>query len=125
MGPFNVELIHVNHSIPQACSLAVRTPVGLVVHTGDFKVDHRPIDEPPIDLARFAELGEEGVLCLLSDSTGIYKDGYTRSEGWVADHLADLIEGAPGRVFVTLFSSNLHRVQSLLHIAHDQVDGCF
>lgn len=118
VGPFQVELVHVNHSMPHTCSLAIRTPVGLFVHTGDFKVDHRPIDEPPIDLARFAQLGDEGVLCLLSDSTNVYTEGYTQSEGWVADQLDTLIERAPGRVIVTMFASNLHRVQSLLHIAH-------
>jgi ribonuclease J len=118
VGPFTVEFIHVNHSIPQTCSLAIRTPVGLLVHTGDFKVDHRPIDEPPIDLARFAALGDEGVLCLLSDSTNIYSEGYTQSEGWVADQLDRLVERASGRVIVALFASNLHRVQSLLDIAH-------
>ncbi len=120
LGCFDVEFIHVNHSIPQSTSLAIKTPVGMVVHTSDFKVDHAPRNEPPIDLARFAQLGDEGVLCLLSDSTNVGRDGYTRGEGAVALSLAKLIEDAPGRVVVTLFSSSLHRIQSLLDIAHQQ-----
>ncbi|MCA9563087.1 MAG: ribonuclease J, partial [Myxococcales bacterium] len=118
IGPFGVEFVHVNHSIPQTTSLAIRTDEGLFVHTGDFKVEHAPTDGPPIDLPRFAALGEEGVLCLLSDSTNVERPGSTVSEARVAEGLADLIESAPGRVIVTLFASNLHRVQSLLDIAH-------
>jgi ribonuclease J len=119
IGPFEVELIHVNHSIPHAVSLAVRCKEGLVIHTGDLKVDYTPVNEQPIDLARFAALGDEGVLCLAGDSTNAEIVGHSRSESVVAEGLRNLIDSAPGRVIVTLFASNLHRVQSLLNIAHD------
>lgn len=117
VGPFQFEFIHVNHSIPQANSVAIRTPAGLIVHSGDFKIDHQPIDDDPIDLNRFSALGEEGVVCLLSDSTNVENDGFTMSEGVVARNLFDIISQVPGRVFVTLFSSNIYRIQSLLDIA--------
>lgn len=118
VGPFAIELIHVNHSIPQTTSLAIRTPLGTVIHTGDFKVEYDAEDEDPIDLARFAALGEEGVLCMLGDSTNVEVPGTTTSEAFVAKGLAEVVERAPGRVIVTLFASNLRRVQSLIDIAH-------
>jgi len=119
VGPFNVEMIHVNHSTPQCCSLAIKSDVGTLIHTGDFKVEHDAVDEEPIDLARFAALGDEGVLCLLSDSTNVGRPGTTNSEATVAANLEEVISGARGRVIVTLFASNLRRLQSLLDIAHE------
>lgn len=118
VGQFEVEFIHVNHSIPQTRSLAITTPVGTVVHTADFKVDYTSAFEDPIDLARFAQLGDDGVLALLSDSTNIEREGHTRSELAVANGLGDFIEQANGRVVVTMFASNLLRLQTLLNIAH-------
>ena len=118
LGPFEIEPIHVNHSIPQTISLAIDTPVGMVIHTGDFKVDHTPGIDEPIDLARFAALGDEGVLCLLSDSTNVECEGTSKGEAEVRKGLHELIERAPGRVLATLFASNLYRVQSFLDIAH-------
>ncbi|MBN1944939.1 MAG: ribonuclease J [Bradymonadales bacterium] len=118
IGPFSVEFIHVNHSIPQSCNLAVRTAAGTIVHASDFKVEWMPRDEEPIDLSRFAALGDQGVLCLLSDSTNVFEPGHGESERTVAKNLADLVKSAKGRVIVTLFASNLYRVQTLLHIAH-------
>ena len=118
LGPFDLELIHVNHSVPQAVSLAIETRIGMIIHTGDFKVNHTPGFEEPIDLARFAALGDEGVLCLMSDSTNVYTEGSSKGEAEVTQGLHELIEKAPGRVLATLFPSNLHRVQSFLDIAH-------
>ena len=118
VGPFDIEPVHVNHSIPQTVSLAIETPVGVIVHSSDFKVDHTPGVDEPIDLGRFAALGEEGVLCLLSDSTNVDCEGSSKGEAEVKQGLLELIERAPGRVLVTLFASNLYRVQSLLDIAH-------
>jgi len=117
VGSFQFEFIHVNHSIPQSNSLAIRTPAGLIVHSGDFKIDHQPVDDDPIDLNRFSALGEEGVVCLLSDSTNVENEGFTMSEGAVSRNLFDVISRVPGRAFVTLFSSNIYRIQSLLDIA--------
>ncbi len=114
-GNFSVELIHVNHSIPDAVALAIKTPAGLVVHTGDFKIDTTPIDDQMIDLARFAELGKSGVLALLSDSTNAERDGYTPSERIVGESFAKLFQKADhGRIIVASFSSNIHRIQQII-----------
>ena len=116
-GRFDVEFIHVNHSIPGACALAIRTPVGTIVHTGDFKVDYTPQDGAPIDFGRLAELGNEGVLALLCDSTNAERPGYTMSEKKVAATFNDLFQKATGRVIIAMFASNVHRIQSV-------VDSC-
>ena len=113
-GCFSVEFIHVNHSIAGACALAIRTPVGIVVHTGDIKVDYTPMDGAPIDLGRLAELGQEGVLALLCDSTNAERPGYTMSEKKVAATFNELFQKADGRVIIAMFASNVHRIQSVV-----------
>lgn len=114
VGPFEIEFPSVNHSIPQAHGLAIRTNLGLFVHTGDFKVDHNPVDEAPFDSDRFAHYGEQGVRALFSDSTNVEVQGHSPSERDIRDGLLDCIRGQSGRVFITLFSSNVVRMQSAL-----------
>lgn len=116
-GCFSVEFIHVNHSIAGACALAIKTPVGTIVHTGDFKVDYTPLDGAPIDLGRFAELGREGVLALLADSTNAERTGFTMSEKKVAATFNEQFPKAPGRLIIAMFASNVHRIQAV-------VDSC-
>ncbi len=115
LGCMAVEFIHVNHSIPDACALAIHTPVGVVIQTGDFKVDYTPIQGPPIDLARFGELGSQGVLALLSDSTNAERPGSTLSERTVGESFEKLFKSAfPRRIIIATFSSNIHRVQQII-----------
>ena len=115
LGCFSVEFIHVNHSIPDAVALAIKTPAGTVVQTGDFKIDTTPIDGDMIDLARFAELGKQGVLALLSDSTNAERPGYTPSERIVGESFSQLFKKAEGRrILVATFSSNIHRIQQIV-----------
>ena len=116
-GSFEVEFIRVNHSIQGAFGLAIKTPVGMIVHTGDFKVDYTPVDDEMIDLARFAQLGERGVSLLLSDSTNIEYPGFTISEREVGANIDGMFDDASGRVIVATFSSNIHRVQQIIHSA--------
>ena len=113
-GCFSVEFIHVNHSIAGACALAIRTPVGIIVHTGDFKVDYTPLDGAPIDLGRLAQLGQEGVLALLCDSTNAERPGYTMSEKKVAATFDEQFQKAAGRVIIAMFASNVHRIQAVV-----------
>ena len=118
LGCFEVEAIHVNHSIPDALALAISTPAGLILQTGDFKIDTTPIDGDVIDLARIAKLGEKGVLCLLSDSTNAQRPGYTASERTVGESFARLFQKADGkRLIVATFASNIHRVQQIIDVA--------
>ena len=112
-GDFTVEFIHVNHSIPGACALAITSPVGTIVHTGDFKVDYTPQDGAPIDFGRLADLGNRGVLALLADSTNVERPGYTMSEKKVAETFTSLFERATGRVIIAMFASNVYRIQSV------------
>ena len=115
LGAFSVEFIHVNHSIPDAVAVAVRTPAGLIVQTGDFKIDTTPIDDKVIDLARFAELGNEGVLALLADSTNAERPGFTASERIVGESFSNLFKKAGNhRIIVATFSSNIHRIQQII-----------
>jgi ribonuclease J len=116
MGCMAVEFIRVNHSIPDSCALAIHTPAGIIVHTGDFKVDYTPIgNDGVIDLARFGELGNKGVLALLSESTNAERPGYTTSEKKVGDSFRNLFNSADGRrIIVASFSSNIHRVQQII-----------
>ncbi len=115
LGCFRIELVHVNHSIPDAVALAIHTPAGVVVQTGDFKIDTTPIDGNVIDLARFGELGSKGVLALLSDSTNSERPGYTQSERVVGDSFSQLFKKAEGRrILVATFSSNIHRIQQII-----------
>lgn len=115
LGAFTIEFIHVNHSIPGAVALAIRCPAGTVVQTGDFKIDTTPIDDKMIDLARFAELGKEGVLALLADSTNAERPGFTSSERLVGESFSTLFKKAEGhRIIVATFSSNIHRIQQII-----------
>lgn len=117
LGPFSVDTLPVTHSIPQSAMLVLRTPVGTVVHTADFKLDPYPLDGPGTDLARLARLGDEGVLALLSDSTNAEHPGFTAGERTVGPALDRVVAGAPGRVLVTTFSSNIHRLQQVIDVA--------
>jgi ribonuclease J len=116
-GCFKIELIHINHSIADAVSLAIRTPVGMVIHTGDFKIDLTPISGGMIDLARFGELGKHGVLALLSDSTNVENEGYSVSESKVGERLDSLFNGCNQRIIVTTFASNVDRIQQVINTA--------
>ena len=111
---FKIEFIKVTHSIAGACALAIHTPVGVVVHTGDFKVDFTPVDDVPIDLNKFAALGSKGVLLLLADSTNVERPGYTMSEKTVCQTFNNLFERAQGRIIIAMFASNIHRIQSVV-----------
>ena len=118
LGNFEIEAIHVNHSIPDAIALAISTPAGLILQTGDFKIDTTPIDGDVIDLARIAKLGEKGVLALLSDSTNAQRPGYTSSERTVGESFERLFQKADGkRLIVATFASNIHRVQQIIDVA--------
>jgi ribonuclease J len=112
-GPFRFQLIPVSHSVPDACAVAFDTPEGVVVHSGDFKLDPTPIDGVPTDLPAFARLGEKGVRLLLADSTNAENPGFVPSERSLADPIKDIIRDAPGRVIAACFSSHLHRVQQI------------
>lgn len=117
IGPFEAEPVRVTHSIADATSLALRTPAGLIIHTGDFKIDPTPTDHEQFDRERFQQLGDEGVRLLLSDSTNIDSEGQAGSESGVADVLSELVGAAPGRVVVTLFASNTHRLRAVIDAA--------
>ena len=117
MGVFQVEFIKVSHSIAGACALAIHTPVGTIVHTGDFKVDYTPIDDEPTDLGRFAELGKQGVLALLADSTNVERPGYTMSERSIGKTFDNLFAQAGGRIIIAMFASNVHRIQMVVDAA--------
>ncbi|AQW83751.1 mRNA degradation ribonuclease J1/J2 (metallo-beta-lactamase superfamily) [Campylobacter pinnipediorum subsp. pinnipediorum] len=110
IGEFEIEWIHMTHSIIDASSLAITTKAGTIIHTGDFKIDHTPIDGYPADLGRLAYYGERGVLCLMSDSTNSYKEGFTKSESSVGKTFDAIFSKAKGRVIMSTFSSNIHRV---------------
>lgn len=120
MGCMAVELLHVNHSIPDAVGLAIHTPAGVIVHTGDFKVDYSPINGGIIDLGRFGELGNRGVLALMSDSTNAERPGYTPSEHKVGESFDRLFAAAEGRrIIIATFSSNIHRIQQIVNCAEE------
>ncbi|MBQ4104739.1 MAG: ribonuclease J [Clostridia bacterium] len=118
LGNIKVEFIHVNHSIPDAVGLAIKTPAGTIVQTGDFKIDTTPIDDRVIDLTRFAEIGRKGVLALLSDSTNAERPGYTMSERIVGESFSNLFKKAgKSRIIIATFSSNIHRIQQIIDAA--------
>ena len=117
MGPFEVEFIRVNHSVVDGVGLAIYTPVGLVVHTGDFKMSETIVEGMFTDVNRFARCGTEGVLVLLSDSTNVEKEGHTISAREIGDELARIMDEATGRVIVALFASNIARIQQIVNIA--------
>ncbi|PPB70914.1 ribonuclease J [Campylobacter hyointestinalis subsp. hyointestinalis] len=110
LGDFEIELIHITHSIIDASALAITTKAGTILHTGDFKIDHTPIDGYPTDLNRLAYYGERGVLCMMSDSTNSYKEGITKSESSVGKTFDAIFATSKGRVIMSTFSSNIHRV---------------
>ncbi len=116
-GRFSVEFIHVNHSIADAVAFAIKTPVGTVIHTGDFKIDPTPIQGGMTDLARLGELGKKGVLALLCDSTNVERPGYTRSERCVGASFDALFRGCESRIIVTTFASNVDRIQQVISVA--------
>ena len=117
LGCFEVELIHVNHSIADAVALAIKTPIGTVIQTGDFKIDITPIQGGIIDLPRLGQLGNEGVLALLSDSTNVERPGYSASESRVGDCFDELFKNCDKRIIVTTFASNVHRMQQIIDVA--------
>lgn len=117
LGAFKIEFIHVNHSIPDSVALAITTPLGTVIHTGDFKIDVTPISGGMIDLTRFGELGRDGVLALLSDSTNVEKPGHSDSESKVGQTFDHLFMGCDKRIIITTFASNVHRLQQIINVA--------
>ncbi len=117
LGAFSVEFIRVAHSIVDGCALAIRSPEGVVIHTGDFKIDQTPVDGELTDLATFARYGEEGVLAFLADSTNVEREGYTLSERLVGDAFDEIFPRCGGRIIVAAFSSNIHRVQQVVNSA--------
>jgi len=117
LGPFSIEFIHVTHSIVSSVALAITTPLGVIIHTGDFKVDPTPTDNNLFDLHTLAEYGKRGVLLLLSDSTNVDRPGYTESERAVGPRLEDLFVRAPRRLVISCFSSSIHRLQQILDLA--------
>ncbi len=119
LGPFSIEFIHVTHSTVSCVALAITTPLGVIMHTGDFKVDPSPTDNELFDLHKFAEYGKRGVLLLMSDSTNVDRPGYTESERAVAPRLADLFMRAPRRIIISCFSSSIHRLQQILDAADE------
>lgn len=114
LGAFKVEFIHSTHSIADAVSLALHTPVGVIIHTSDFKIDYTPIEGKPIDLARFAELGNKGVLLLMCDSTNVERTGFTMSERTVGETFEEIFINAKSRIIVASFASNVHRIQQVI-----------
>ena len=117
-GCFSVEFIHVNHSIADSVAFAIGTPMGTIVHTGDFKIDPTPIDGEFIDLARLGALGKKGVLALLCDSTNVERKGYSTSESKVGESFDALFKDCDSRIIVTTFASNIHRLQQVIDVAH-------
>lgn len=114
LGKLNIEFIRVTHSIADSCALAIHTPVGVILHTGDFKIDYTPIDNRVIDLERFSSLGKQGVLLLMADSTNIERSGHTISERSIGETFNKLFSKAEGRVIVATFASNIHRMQQIV-----------
>jgi ribonuclease J len=125
LGCFEVEWVRTTHSIPDSCALVLRTPAGVIVHSGDFKIDTTPVRGEPPDLARLARIGEEGVLLLLSDSTNAEYEGTTPSERSVGDGLAALFDGAGGRILMATFASNISRLQQAIDAARAHNRRCF
>src|SRR5471032_236059 len=114
VGPFTIEFIRVTHSMPDCVALAIHTPIGVVVHTGDFKIDQTPIDGQHFDLHRFAQLGTEGVLALFADSTNIDRRGFTGSETEVIEAFEEIFTSASGRLVVAAFASSIYRMQLMV-----------
>ena len=119
VGPFKIEFIHVTHSIVSAVALAITTPLGVIIHTGDFKVDPTPTDNELFDLHTLADYGKRGVLLLLSDSTNADRPGYTESERAVQPRMEEIFSRAEKRIVVSCFSSSIHRIQLVLDLAEE------
>jgi ribonuclease J len=117
LGPFSLELVHMTHSIPDASAVALGTDLGTILITGDYKFDQTPVDGPPADVSRLAELGREGVLLLCGDSTNVDRTGFSPSESVVGPHLEEVFARCEGRIIVTSFASNIHRVQQVVDAA--------
>jgi ribonuclease J len=117
LGPYEIEFIPVTHSTIDCVALAIRTPLGVVIHTGDFKIDQTPVDQYQFDLHAFARYGNEGVLALFSDSTNVERPGFTPSERVVAPRIEELVRSAPRRVVLSCFASSIHRIQQVIDIA--------
>jgi ribonuclease J len=117
LGPFSLEMIHMTHSIPDASAVALGTDLGTILITGDYKFDQTPVDGPPADVSRLAELGREGVLLLCGDSTNVDREGFSTSESVVGPHLEEVFARCEGRIVVTSFASNIHRVQQVVDAA--------
>ena len=117
LNSVSVEFIKTNHSIADSVAIAVHTPLGVVLHTGDFKVDYTPIDGEAMDFARFAELGKKGVLAMMADSTNVEKSGYTNSEKIVGESLTRIFGKTKGRIIIATFASNIHRIQQIIDAA--------
>jgi ribonuclease J len=117
VGPFTIEFIRVTHSMPDCVALAIHTPIGVVVHTGDFKIDQTPIDGQHFDVHRFAELGTSGVVALFADSTNIDRRGFTGSELEIVEAFEEIFTSAPGRLIVAAFASSIYRMQILVDLA--------
>ncbi|HEY6443224.1 MAG TPA: ribonuclease J [Candidatus Acidoferrales bacterium] len=117
LGPFQIEYLHVTHSTIDCVALAIRTPVGVIIHTGDYKMDPTPVDGKPFDLHAFARYGQEGVLALFSDSTNVERPGFTPSERAVVVRMEELFRAAPEKVVVSCFSSSVHRIQQVIDVA--------
>src|SRR5215813_58724 len=119
LGKFEVEWIHVSHSLTSCAAVAITTPVGVVIHSGDFKVDDTPVIGPSIDLARLSEYGDKGVLALLADSTNAERPGRTASERAVIPALEQIFQQATGRLVISCFTTSVHRIQIILDLARD------
>ena len=117
IGPFEIEFISVTHSTVDCVALAIRTPLGVIMHTGDFKIDQTPVDGAPFDLHTFAKYGSEGVLALFSDSTNVERPGFTPSERAIVPRIEELCRSAPRRVILSCFASSVHRIQQVIDIA--------
>src|SRR6266576_1721057 len=117
LGPFSLQLIPMTQPIPDSCAVALGTDLGSVVVTGDYKFDQTPVDGPPADISRLAELGRDGVLVLCGDSTNVDRPGFSTSESVVGPHLEDVFSRCEGRIVVTSFASNIHRVQQVCDAA--------
>ncbi|HHD92442.1 MAG TPA: ribonuclease J [Candidatus Portnoybacteria bacterium] len=118
LGDFNIEFFHVNHNIPDGVGVVIKTPVGTIVHSGDFKFDHSPIGDSPADISRIAQIGGENVLCFLSDSTNADQPGYCLSEKKIQDELELIFKVAQGRIIVATFASLVQRIQEIINLAH-------
>lgn len=118
VGQFRVEFLRVNHSIPDAVALAIHTPLGVIVHTGDFKFDHTPVTGEKLDIHKFAELGDKGVLCLMSDSTNVERPGFTMSESSVGRMFEEAFKAAKDRIIIASFATNVHRLQQVFTAAY-------